>query len=266
VVGTIFGRRLPQSKCLEFCIRTPETGPSQIHLTRPYREPKDRSAFGRSTGACGRSAWARTGRPGSSGWLHPTRFLGYVMGGWRSAARYRVVARGAQPLTRPMLYDGRDFGEQLPRTRLEHAEFAGLPCRHHGRNRGLGHGSGEGFGRGPVRIAMCLPSKPRSGRSLPQGRSLGHHRHRSIERKLGRQLLCQSAAFACGGDIAGGFAWAPIADSPAKVVQQQLSMNFVSCAMSCREAVANFRKAAQRRAHRQHLGANPHSIRARAPA
>jgi NAD(P)-dependent dehydrogenase (short-subunit alcohol dehydrogenase family) len=44
-------------------------------------------------------------------------------------------------------------------------------------------------------------------------------------------------------NIAGGFAWAPIADSPAKVVQQQLSMNFVSCAMSCREAVANFRKA-----------------------
>jgi len=44
-------------------------------------------------------------------------------------------------------------------------------------------------------------------------------------------------------NIAGGFAWAPIADSPAKVVQQQLAMNFVSCAMSCREAVANFRKA-----------------------
>jgi NAD(P)-dependent dehydrogenase (short-subunit alcohol dehydrogenase family) len=44
-------------------------------------------------------------------------------------------------------------------------------------------------------------------------------------------------------NIAGGFAWAPIADSPLKVVQQQLSMNFVSCALSCREAVANFRKA-----------------------
>ncbi len=44
-------------------------------------------------------------------------------------------------------------------------------------------------------------------------------------------------------NIAGGFAWAPIADSPAKVVQQQLAMNFVSCAMSCRAAVANFRKA-----------------------
>src|SRR4029079_15994084 len=41
-------------------------------------------------------------------------------------------------------------------------------------------------------------------------------------------------------NIAGGFAWAPIADSPAKVMQQQLSMNFVSSAVSCREAVANF--------------------------
>src|SRR5436305_2367120 len=46
-------------------------------------------------------------------------------------------------------------------------------------------------------------------------------------------------------NIAGGFAWAPIADSPAKVLQQQLSMNLVSCVLSCREAVANFRKAAK---------------------
>jgi NAD(P)-dependent dehydrogenase (short-subunit alcohol dehydrogenase family) len=46
-------------------------------------------------------------------------------------------------------------------------------------------------------------------------------------------------------NIAGGFAWAPIADSPLKVVQQQMSMNFVSCALSCREAVLNFRKAGQ---------------------
>src|SRR5947209_15345513 len=44
-------------------------------------------------------------------------------------------------------------------------------------------------------------------------------------------------------NIAGGFAWAPIADSPLKVYQQQMSMNFLSCALSCREAVANFRKA-----------------------
>src|ERR1700744_3761035 len=43
-------------------------------------------------------------------------------------------------------------------------------------------------------------------------------------------------------NIAGGFAWAPIADSPLTVVQEQLSMNFVSCALSCRAAVANFRK------------------------
>lgn len=43
-------------------------------------------------------------------------------------------------------------------------------------------------------------------------------------------------------NIAGGFAYAPIADSPAKVLQQQLSMNLVSCVLSCRAAVANFRK------------------------
>ena len=43
-------------------------------------------------------------------------------------------------------------------------------------------------------------------------------------------------------NIAGGFAWAPIADSPAKELQQQLSMNLVSCVLSCRAAVANFRK------------------------
>ena len=44
-------------------------------------------------------------------------------------------------------------------------------------------------------------------------------------------------------NIAGGFAWAPIADSSAQVLQQQLSMNLVSCVLSCRQAVANFRKA-----------------------
>ena len=44
-------------------------------------------------------------------------------------------------------------------------------------------------------------------------------------------------------NIAGGFAYAPIADSSLKVLQQQLSMNLVSCALSCRQAVANFRKA-----------------------
>jgi len=44
-------------------------------------------------------------------------------------------------------------------------------------------------------------------------------------------------------NIAGGFAWAPIADSPAKVLQQQIAMNLISCASSCRAAVANFRKA-----------------------
>lgn len=43
-------------------------------------------------------------------------------------------------------------------------------------------------------------------------------------------------------NIAGGFAYAPIADSAAKVLQQQLSMNVVSCALSCRAAVANLRK------------------------
>jgi NAD(P)-dependent dehydrogenase (short-subunit alcohol dehydrogenase family) len=44
-------------------------------------------------------------------------------------------------------------------------------------------------------------------------------------------------------NIAGGFAYAPIADSPAKVLQQQLSMNLASCVLSCRAAVLNFRKA-----------------------
>ena len=44
-------------------------------------------------------------------------------------------------------------------------------------------------------------------------------------------------------NIAGGFAWAPIADSSLAVLQQQLSMNLVSCALSCRAAVLNFRKA-----------------------
>ena len=34
-------------------------------------------------------------------------------------------------------------------------------------------------------------------------------------------------------NIAGGFAYAPIADSSLKVLQQQLSMNVVSCALSC---------------------------------
>jgi NAD(P)-dependent dehydrogenase (short-subunit alcohol dehydrogenase family) len=46
-------------------------------------------------------------------------------------------------------------------------------------------------------------------------------------------------------NIAGGFAWAPIADSPLRVLQQQLSMNLVSCVLSCRSAVANFRKGGQ---------------------
>ena len=46
-------------------------------------------------------------------------------------------------------------------------------------------------------------------------------------------------------NIAGGFAWAPLADCPAKVLQQQISMNLISCASSCRAAVANFRKAGQ---------------------
>jgi NAD(P)-dependent dehydrogenase (short-subunit alcohol dehydrogenase family) len=44
-------------------------------------------------------------------------------------------------------------------------------------------------------------------------------------------------------NIAGGFAWAPIADSSLAVLQQQLSMNLISCALSCRAAVANFRQA-----------------------
>jgi NAD(P)-dependent dehydrogenase (short-subunit alcohol dehydrogenase family) len=57
-------------------------------------------------------------------------------------------------------------------------------------------------------------------------------------------------------NIAGGFAYAPIADSSAKVLQQQLSMNLVSCVLSCREAVANFRKAG-RGGHIVNISARP---------
>ena len=57
-------------------------------------------------------------------------------------------------------------------------------------------------------------------------------------------------------NIAGGFAWAPIADSPMKVLQQQLSMNLVSCVLSCRAGVANFRKAG-RGGHIVNISARP---------
>ena len=57
-------------------------------------------------------------------------------------------------------------------------------------------------------------------------------------------------------NIAGGFAWAPIADSPADVLQQQLSMNLISCVLSCRQAVANFRQAG-RGGHIVNLSARP---------
>src|SRR5690349_5297342 len=57
-------------------------------------------------------------------------------------------------------------------------------------------------------------------------------------------------------NIAGGFAWAPIADSPLKVLQQQLSMNLVSCVLSCRAAVENFRKAG-RGGHIVNISARP---------
>src|SRR6266481_616281 len=57
-------------------------------------------------------------------------------------------------------------------------------------------------------------------------------------------------------NIAGGFAYAPIADSSAQVLQQQLSMNLVSCMLSCREAVANFRKSG-RGGHIINISARP---------
>lgn len=57
-------------------------------------------------------------------------------------------------------------------------------------------------------------------------------------------------------NIAGGFAYAPIADSSAQVLQQQLSMNLLSCVLSCREAVANFRKAG-RAGHIINISARP---------
>ena len=69
-------------------------------------------------------------------------------------------------------------------------------------------------------------------------------------------------------NIAGGFAYAPIADSPAKVLQQQISMNLVSCVLSCRAAVANFRKGSPDGQEAAISSISPParpSIRARAP-
>ncbi len=57
-------------------------------------------------------------------------------------------------------------------------------------------------------------------------------------------------------NIAGGFAYAPIADSSAQVLQQQVSMNLVSCVLSCRAAIANFRKAG-RGGHIVNIAARP---------
>jgi NAD(P)-dependent dehydrogenase (short-subunit alcohol dehydrogenase family) len=57
-------------------------------------------------------------------------------------------------------------------------------------------------------------------------------------------------------NIAGGFAYAPIADSSAQILQQQLSMNVLSCVLSCREAIANFRKAG-RGGHIINISARP---------
>ena len=49
--------------------------------------------------------------------------------------------------------------------------------------------------------------------------------------------------------IAGGFAMAPMRDTTAELLRQQLDMNFVSCALCCRAAVQ--RHGRQRRPHRQ---------------
>jgi len=57
-------------------------------------------------------------------------------------------------------------------------------------------------------------------------------------------------------NIAGGFAYAPIADSSAQILQQQFSMNLLSCVLSCREAIANFRKAG-RGGHIINISARP---------
>jgi NAD(P)-dependent dehydrogenase (short-subunit alcohol dehydrogenase family) len=57
-------------------------------------------------------------------------------------------------------------------------------------------------------------------------------------------------------NIAGGFAYAPIADSSAQVLHQQVSMNLVSCVLSCRAAIANFRKAG-RGGHIVNIAARP---------
>jgi hypothetical protein len=61
-------------------------------------------------------------------------------------------------------------------------------------------------------------------------------------------------------NIAGGFARVPIAEISASTLRGQLSMNFLSCALSCREAVSNFRKGGPRWPHHHRAAARslPH--------
>ena len=117
-----------------------------------------------------------------------------------------------------------------------------MPCRHHGRDRSLGSAVAKALVEAGAHchvpaIETAVPAGrfPKDGVSVTTGIDLSDEA--SVASYAGLPPLLAVV------NIAGGFAWAPIADSPAKVVQQQLSMNFVSCAMSCREAVANFRKA-----------------------
>ena len=80
--------------------------------------------------------------------------------------------------------------------------------------------------------------------------------HRSVERGLGRRLLRQAAATACRGEHCRRLCLCADRRQPGKVLQQQLSMNLVSCVLSCRAAVANFRKGGQA-AHIVNISARP---------
>ena len=88
----------------------------------------------------------------------------------------------------------------------------------------------------------AIESSPPTGRLPKQGVTVVPNVDLSDEASIAA-FYAKLPALSGVVNIAGGFAWAPIADSPAKVLQQQVSMNLVSCALSCRQAVLNFRKA-----------------------
>ena len=91
---------------------------------------------------------------------------------------------------------------------------------------------------------------------LPDGGKTSFHQYRSCRRSVGQSFYSKLPPLHAVVNIAGGFAYAPIADSSAQILQQQLSMNLLSCMLSCREAVANFRKSG-RGGHIINISARP---------